>query len=160
MSYPDASYLDQRLFNNGTRPYIKTGSTNYTIPFSFPASVHYYFFYRGVVKIPTSNSTKNYDLIIQNDCTGVLINRRTVLTSASCIIDSLSFSPSGNNNDTIDITKDNIPNFQDWNSNYEIYFRISSDILDNYLKDIYPTELLAVNDIIVVSKFKPYLTII
>ena len=152
MSYPDASYLDQRLFNNGTRKIINfTTSINYAIPFSYPATVFFYFFYRGVVKIPNNNL--NYELYISKSCTGVLINRRTVLTAASCIANlqpSYSFSPSGYNNDTVYINKDNIPYFQDWNSHYEIYFRIHRYISNYYLKNIYPTEQLPVKEIIVV----------
>ena len=154
MSYPDASYLDKNLFTNGTRQYVNTTSINYATPFSYPATVYFYFFYRGVVKIPNSNL--NYELYISKSCSGVLINRRTVLTAASCIANlqpSYSFSPSGYNNDTVYINKDNIPYFQDWNSHYEIYFRIHRYITIYYLKNIYPTEQLPVKEVIVVCTF-------
>ena len=158
MSYPNASYLDQNLFNNGTRKYINSASINYAIPFSYPASVEFFFYYRGVVKLP--NSTFNYEVFVSKECTGVLINRRSVLTAASCVASlqpSYSFSPSGYNNDTVNINKDSIPYFQDWNSHYEIYFRIYSYIPINYLKNIYPTEQLPVKEVIVVCTFYFYL---
>ena len=148
LSYPNASYLNQKLFNNGTRKYTNTTSINYTIPFSYPASVDFYFFFEGLVYLP--NSTFNYEMFYGKECNGVLINRRTVLTAASCIVNSFPFSPSGYNNDTIDIMKEYSPLYSEWNSHYEIYYKIFVDMPSNYRKNIYPTEQLAVKEIIVV----------
>ena len=142
------SYLNPKLFNNGTRPYINTGSINYTIPYSHPATVDIYFFWEGLMYIP--NSTLHYEIYYYDECNGVLINRRTILTSASCIITSIPFSPSGYKNDTIDLKKEYSPLYSEWNSHYEIYYKINQDITSNFRKNIWPTEQLVLQDIIVV----------
>ena len=151
LSYPNASYINPKLFNNGTRPYINTGSINYTIPFSYPASVDFYFYFEGLVYIP--NMLANYEMLYIKECNGVLINRRTVLTAASCIVNSFPFSPSGYNNDTIEIKKEYSPLYSEWNSHYEIYFKIFVYMPSNYLKNIYPTEQQPIKEIIVVYTF-------
>ena len=89
-------------------------------------------------------------MLYGRECNGVLINRRTVLTAASCIVNSFPFSPSGKNNDTIDVKKEYSPLYSEWNSHYEIYLKIFVDISTNYLKNIYPTEQHPVKEIIVV----------
>ena len=99
------------------------------------------------------NTTLHYEIYYYDECNGILINRRTILTSASCIITSIPFSPSGYNNDTIDLKKEYSPLYSEWESHYEIYFKIFVDISTNYLKNIYPTEQHPVKEIIVVYTF-------
>ena len=140
--------MNQNLFNSGTRPYTIPGSINYTIPFSYPASVDFYFFWEGLIYLP--NSSLHYDLYTGLECNGVLINRRTILTSASCIRNSFLFSPSGYNNDTIEIKKEYSPQSSDWNTHYEIYFKIDKDLTSYYKKDVWPTEQLSVQETIIV----------
>ena len=158
LSYPNASYLNKNLLKASSRPYTNTGSINYTIPFSYPASIDFYFYFEGLMYVP--NSTLHYDMRYKTECNGVLINRRTVLTSAGCIINSFQFSPSGYYNDTLDLKKEYTPLKSDWNSHYEIYYKLYVDIEASYLTNIYPTEQLAVHEIIVVSFILAFLSVI
>ena len=96
------------------------------------------------------NSTLHYEVYFFHECMGVLINRRTVLTSAACIVNSFPFSPSGYNNDTIELKKEYTPVHMEWNSHYEVYYKIHKDISSNYMQNIWPTEQLVLQDIIMV----------
>ena len=144
MSYPNSSFLNPYLIDS--IPYKETVS--YVIPFSYPATVDFYFFWEGLVYMP--NSSKNYVFAHSSECTGVMINRRTVLTAASCIVTSFTYSPSGYGNDTLVFENKYTPAYSEWNSHYEVFFKISQDVYSNYAQDIWPTEQHLIEDIIMV----------
>lgn len=152
MTYPDPSIKYPKLNYTNPMPIYKNGK--FITPFSYPASIFIDFYWEGILYSPT-NKSRQYFYEFYFQCTGVLINRRTILTSASCVPTTFSFSPSKLNNDTITFDVRTDDSYPSLNSLYFIHFKILqykyNNIYYSYASSYWPTETVFIKEIIVVN---------
>ena len=154
MAYPDPSIIYPRLNYTNPKPTYKNGK--FITPFSYPASIFIEFYWEGILYSPT-NKSRQYFYEFYFQCTGVLINRRTILTSASCVPTTFSFSPSSLKNDTITFDVRTDDSYPTLNSLYFVHFKIFqykyNNLLYSYASPYWPTETVYIKEIIVVTNF-------
>jgi hypothetical protein len=126
---------------------IVPAGNNISVPFSYPASVFIQFYYTTFIYIDNSKYFVNY----YSTCNGVLVNRKSILTSASCVIRSFKYSPSGHKNDTVLVTVDLNAAFPLLDSLYTIYVGVKNYVYVN--TDVEPVQQVFLEEIIIVNNF-------
>lgn len=139
--------VTQPLNNSDTYDYTKdmTGDGQAIETYSYPATVLVSFSYSTSITI--NNNTYLPSFIAA--CFGTLINRRTVMTAASCLPSSLPFSPSGYGNDSINIPVVLDDFYPDLQSIYSVYVGVNKYISSG--SDVTPTQLVTIDSVILVS---------
>lgn len=119
-------------------------------PFSYPASVFIQFIYANFIHIGDSE----YQTMYYAHCTGALINRRTILTAASCIVTSYDYYVADLNK-TINVMVTLNEAYSQWEQMYNIFVGINRYL--TYYVDIWPVRQLALKEIIIVSAYFDFL---
>lgn len=107
------------------------------------------FYYNTFIYIDNSKYLADY----YYTCSGFLVNRKSILTSASCVIRSFKYSPSFNlyNNDTVQVTVDLNAAYPVLDSLYTIYVGVKNYV---YLyTDVEPVQQVYLEEIIIVNNF-------
>lgn len=146
LAYPGASHHDEfHLY------YSAVGDP--VIPFSFPSTVQINFHYSALATV----NGRVYNGALDINCLGILINRRHVLTAASCIPKNITFMPfdfHGDgftpNNFTVTVPVTFNEAFPDWRSIVHVFLGIY-DYIYYTNTEITPTLRAHIDDIIIVS---------
>lgn len=115
-------------------------------PFSYPASVQITFKYTANILIGNTSHLPSLSL----SCLGALINRRTIITAASCLPTSIpySYSSSKLRNETISVPVVTNDYYSTLQSIYNVYLAINKNIQMG--ADVTPTQTAAISQIIIV----------
>lgn len=113
-------------------------------PFSYPATTFFTFSYVSYVHV----GDREYQTAYSSQCNGILINRRTILTAASCIVQSYDFVLTDMENKTIRVVVALNEAYPHLEQMYNIFTGVNQYIALNV--DIFPVRQLALQEIIIV----------
>ena len=115
-------------------------------PFTYPATTFISFNYVSYVHV----GDREYQTAYSSQCNGILINRRTILTAASCVVQSYDFVLTDMENRTIRVVVALNEAYPHLEQMYNIFIGINQYIALNV--DIFPVRQLALQEIIIVIK--------
>lgn len=145
---------------NTANPNFTYGSNGQVPPmFSYPATIYLSFQYSTLYTSPTTGQTyfaqygpNSFWYAQGNQCSGVLINRRAILTAANCIPTQFPFSPSGTYNDTIMIPITTNQFYPTLNSMLWVFIGVF-ETYQGYNNEISPSVPVLISNVVLVSCF-------
>jgi hypothetical protein len=141
VSYKCYQECGLNYYNNETN--VRAGQA---IAYSRPATVYITFQYMSIIQVDGSTAFLTTN---SSNCGGVLINRRTILTSASCFVQSYQwFERSNNKTYTVNVTLNAY--YPEWDSIYGVYIGIVTP--PAYSTDLSTMQQLYVEKIIMVKQ--------
>lgn len=124
--------------------YVLLGEAQGMYPFSFPGTIQLTFRYMISFEMGNRTFLTNYWFY----CLGALVNRRTIITPASCVPNVLLYSPSGHGNDMIEIPVVLNDLYPSWQSIVSVYVGINKFM--TFEEDVTPTQMEIIDEIIIV----------
>lgn len=142
LSWPQTDFSDYKIPSYGLN--------DLSPPFTYPATTYITFRFTITIRVNDRIYLPQY----RRSCFGTIVNRRTVMTAASCLPSTFPYSPSGFNNDTIILPVEFTEFYPTWQSIYNVHLGIHNFLW--FDADVTPTLPEPIDTIILVwEKFNP-----